>query len=269
MLLKQSISSSLFKRYPKKTLFYWGHSATLFKNHNIVIKSMPVHAYQYKNEYETLQALNNKHIIKPLDCYEEQQKFNIVYPYYKNGDMYSFLSRTKTTPTKEQILVIMKKLIQPIIYLHTNNYVHLDLKFENILIQDNYQKKTYPIDTYSKLIENDILLIDFEFSKKLEPNYYKLHKTKYKSGTNLYRVPQLDKYLIGFTSDIYSLGLMFFILKNTRLPNKNDLIYQPDFKLYPDIDDIISLMLAKDHKDRPTIYQIEYFINKNIELLND
>ena len=156
--------------------------------------------------------------------------------------------------------------MSPILYLHTNNYVHLDLKLENILITENkYNNYEAGYDNIEYMINNDLMLIDFDFSRKLDPDYYKLHDTKYKCGTNLYKTPEISNYKIGFTSDIYCLGLIFFILKFNRLPNKSDFEYQPEIKLYPNLNDIIFSMLEKDHIHRPTIFEVEHALDKYIE----
>lgn len=265
-LNQKNTLSKLLPRHPNKILIHKGHSASVYKNHNVVIKSIPISNYRFNNEYHTLMLLNNKYIIKPMDCYDEDHKLNIVYPYHKLGDLYSFIDRYKDSLVETELLVIMKKIIQPILYLHYNNYVHLDLKLENILIAyNNYNKYKVQDNNIKYMINNNFVLIDFEFSRKLVPDYYELHHTKYKSCTELYKPPQIDDNKIGFTSDIYSIGVMFFILKNKRLPNDGDFKSQPQLKLYPDLDEMIFSMLEKNHLYRPTIYEIDSFIDKYID----
>ena len=115
------------------------------------------------------------------------------------------------------------------------------------------------------MISNDIIIIDFEFAKYSKNEYYNLYKSDYKFGTKLYMSPEMKNFNYGFTSDIYSLGLIFFIIQNHRLPNNNDYCCQPDLKLYPDLNDITMMMLHNNYKERPTIYQVSNYIDNHIK----
>jgi len=110
-------------------------------------------------------------------------------------------SMNKNHYTEEELLKIIKQLIDALCYLQQNNIAHRDIKPQNILIFD---QKTYK-------------LADFGEAKEVKLLAQKLHGTV--KGTELYMAPALFEFMNQegmvehnpYKSDVYSLGYCFLL----------------------------------------------------------
>lgn len=87
-------------------------------------------------------------------------------------------------------------------YLHGLNICHRDLKLENILIDER----------------NNVKLIDFGFSVCSSPD----QKLKIFCGTPSYMAPEIvqKKDYSGFATDIWSLGILLYVMLTGNYPFK-------------------------------------------------
>ena len=88
--------------------------------------------------------------------------------------------------------------------MHKKGIVHCDIKPENILIGNDFKPK----------------LIDFGFSQKIrDENNYIIDSS---SGSDIYCAPEIRKVHIqgynGIKSDIFSLGVLLFVIKVGKFP---------------------------------------------------
>ena len=92
------------------------------------------------------------------------------------------------------------QIIKGIIYLHSRNICHRDIKLENILVMKN----------------DSIKIIDFGFAIKCNKDSYQ----KIFCGTPSYMAPEVlnKKKYIPYYSDIWSLGVLFFAMLYGRFP---------------------------------------------------
>ena len=138
-------------------------------------------------------------------------------------------------------------------YLNSKGVAHRDLKLENVLVDKNLRLKV------------------MGFGSATFKNINKLESQK---GTQGYIAPEILKSLPydGFKTDIFSLGVILFILVKGHYPfsqaTESDplykLIHQSNFDLYfekidpsstfsPDLRALFCLLLNSDPKKRPTI----------------
>jgi len=89
----------------------------------------------------------------------------------------------------------MKQMLSAIAYCHNLNIMHRDLKPENILLEANKQY-------------DQIKLIDFGTAKKFDPS----KKIKEQIGTPYYIAPEILNGQYGKECDLWSLGVITFIL---------------------------------------------------------
>ena len=129
--------------------------------------------------------------------------------------------------------------------------MHLDIKLENY-VEDN---------------NGNYILIDLEHVLKFKDDYYNLQILDGKIGTNNYAAPEIynKPSLAGPTSDIYSLGKMFYLIIARKFPDELDTDWNIISKKIPELEDCIISMLNYDHNLRPTIFDVEKKIN-NINL---
>jgi calcium-dependent protein kinase len=139
---------------------------------------------------------------------------------------------------------MMTKLLKAINHCHTEGIAHRDIKPENIMITD----------------DGDLKLIDFGLSKQVKDK-----KMKTIVGTPYYIAPEVLQGKYGVKCDIWSLGVIMYILLSGYLPfggdNAKDVfqkvqngIYTFDQKEWkkvsPEGIDLIKNMLQTDVKKR-------------------
>lgn len=105
-------------------------------------------------------------------------------------------------PEKE-VRFIFKQLTEGIHYLHSNSYVHRDIKLENILI-----------DKKNKTIK----IIDFGFSVSVQPD----KKLCMFCGTPSYMAPEIvsKQEYNGKFVDIWAMGILLFTMLCGKFPFK-------------------------------------------------
>lgn len=188
--------------------------------------------YIYQDEVNVLHELdvlkiNNNYFI---NNFKYSEKYFIMLKYYEGINLYNFvndltLKIDDSSPCyMKEMYLIMLKISKEIKILHDNDYVHLDIKSENII--------------YNK--EKKIKLIDYEYSSNI--NYSK----KNSRGTRYYVSPELLLYQhrknlkikqtfkykeILKPSDMFSLGVTFYTLLTNFYPystnfrkNKNNIL---------------------------------------------
>lgn len=237
---------NIIKSNMKKRILFQRRNGYIYRQGDYVIKSFNKLTRDNRNEFNVLSSLNHPNIIDIKSVHNDNIYFNIVMDFFKNGDTFNLLKNDNKL-TLEELISNYLKYVQPIKYLHKKLYAHLDLKFENYLIDDN----------------SDFILIDFELARKYFHDYYSLHSLKNPCGTNGYMAPEIKKRLYGPTSDIYSLGRMFYTLAVSRFPNDN--LFNDDnnndikllqIKSDPLISNLILDMLQYNHTFRPTIHEV-------------
>lgn len=213
---------------------------------------------QFDNECIIPLTMKYKHIVNIYDHFETETSFYIVFEYC-DSDLYDLVQMNNLSEKK--IKNIFMQVLLGVKYLHDNGWCHGDIKLENILISNN----------------NVVKLCDFGFAKR--PNKSGLVLSD--AGTPEYVPPDMIiyDYYYGYKGDIWSLGVLLYLLifneypfsddNRRNIPRKivNDNFVIPKKKNinYNQID-LIYKMLNKDPKKRPSIDEIlnhDYFIENN------
>ena len=176
---------------------------------------------------------------------ENTNKIVIITELLQGGNLQEYRKYQKKLKIK-----LVKKWIKQILtaldYLHSNNYIHHDIKSQNILIDR---------------ISGNLKLGELIFAEKMEEKGY---FTKY-IGTEEFMAPEVKEGKYNFKADIYSLGLTIIQFITMEKPYKE---YSRKKNLYEakkkgvlplalneikneEIKNFISLCL-KEEKDRPT-----------------
>lgn len=256
-------------------------------NRPVVLKTFP-YIYDtnksYLREKNFLNNLNHPYIIQMFEAVDKAPSNPTVLPdkevsylaleYAPHGDMMDIISRCSKLP---EILArtIFHQIIEVVSYLHRRKIAHMDLKVDNILIDDSFKIK----------------LIDFDLSQAIDSAFLEAQ------GTPGYRAPEVKK---GFCSnlqaaDIYSAAVILFIMLSGHPPymetckggefeydafyrllrkdvnrfwkvhakhKGNDEFYSEDFR------ELVGKMLAEEARERPSIEEIKnskWFIGPVLE----
>ena len=105
-----------------------------------------------KHEIQILRDLASVPGIIPLEYSKNNGKIIKIYTPYKKSDLITFFHKNKNEINENIILDIFKQIIEAVIGMHTKSICHLDLKLDNIVIDENLK----------------IYIIDFESAKKVD-----------------------------------------------------------------------------------------------------
>ena len=153
------------------------------------------------SEISILKQIKHYNISKLFSCIESEERIYLVEEYVNGNDLNVFIKQKEKPKIREQkVLNYFRQIISAIEYVHKLGICHRDLKPENILINS----------------KNDIKLIDFGLGKM----FTKGQLLKTQCGSPFYASPEMingNKYN-GFNSDIWSLGVILYLMLFEELP---------------------------------------------------
>ena len=203
---------------------------------------------RFEQELRLLSSFNHPNIIKTYDIYYTTEKIYIIMEYCKNGDLASYTNYIQVLPDN-QIRTILYQSLSALMYLHSLNIEHRDIKLENILIDETFTIK----------------LCDFGISRENAGN--QLLQTF--CGSPLYIAPEVisGKAYDGTKADIWSLGVAIYSIAVGHKPfedkseaglykkiTKAPVMYPPT--ILPELKSIIEKMLNKDPSQRQTAAEL-------------
>ena len=155
-----------------------------------------------------MKQLNHAYICKIFDHFETAKDIYLIQEYVSGISLYQYMrNKGNKAIAPETARFFIKQLVECLKYLHSKTktkeaIVHRDLKLENIIIDDR----------------NNIKVIDFGFAVQTFPG----QKLKTCCGTPNYMAPEIcqRKEYCGYASDIWSLGVIMFIMLTGTHPFK-------------------------------------------------
>jgi len=204
------------------------------------------------NEYTVGTLLHHKYIRETLDIDLVDRK--IIFEYCPGIDFFELIEKNKENHSKFQneYIEYFKKIIDAVEYMHDQGVAHLDLKLENIVINEKHKSikiidfggscvcKVKKYNTSERNSQNDSnKSVDSNKSKKFdesnvdesnddesnvdESNDDEIIKISGMRGTEAYMAPEefrLGKY-DPFKVDIWALGIIFYEILYRTLPWQN------------------------------------------------
>ena len=200
-----------------------------------------------KNINNCSEKLSGKVLYKIEEMAENGELFNYIY----------FIEKGFSEKISAKIFLAILKSVK---ILHENNIIHGDIKPENILVGNDFNLK----------------LIDFGFSSKFNKKNNNIIFTT--EGSDQYSPPEIRKANIagydGIKSDIFSLGVLLFVITLGRFPfslssyidkkyrlimnKKYDLYWAnyESFNLSEEFKDLMNHLISFDPKERLSIEEI-------------
>lgn len=208
------INDLLNNRYRVINLLGHGGMSDVFEARDIIFKrpvaikiiksefaDKPENLIRFENEARFSSALNHPNIIKIYDYSKQDGLPYIVNEYVKGQTLRDALDFKKRFQVKE-VCRIMLQLCDAVIYLHSKNIIHRDIKPQNIYYDAN----------------GDVKLGDFGISYLLNSTF-NINENKRVMGTAQYLAPEIVKgELPSFQTDIYAMGINFYELLTGRVP---------------------------------------------------
>ena len=223
------------------------------------------------NEINILRTLDHPNILKIFEFYSNKESYSIVTELCSGGELFQEIVDKGPFSESYSAFVIFQ-ILSAINYCHNMKIVHRDLKPENILIADR-DKNNYP----------RIKICDFGTSKMFEKGAVQRKLV----GSSYYIAPEVLKKRYDEKCDIWSCGVILYILLSARPPfggendkeimenvsiGKYDLQSSPFDKVSKSCIDLIQKLLIMDPKKRisaETALKHNWFKeNKSKELFN-
>jgi len=180
------------------------HAYDTKSQRHVVLKTFPLQQdvnQTYFREKNYLTSLNHPSIIQlyeavdittsRIDSSVEKKISYIALEYASHGDLLEII--TKHGHFSEILArTLFHQLIDALSYLHRRNIAHMDLKVDNLLIDENFKLK----------------VIDFDLSQYLDASFLEAR------GTPGYRAPEVKNGLCGNlrAADVYSAAVVLFIM---------------------------------------------------------
>lgn len=241
---------------------------------DIIIKKIPARLFK-EDEINALLEFNEpdcepnilclKYYFTHTTAGQNTYTYMIVENLTNSMTLYDYINKIKYDTLT--LLNIMKNIIEAFVKIHNKNIVHMDIQTNNIMICP----KTL-----------NIKIIDFGKACSTKDTG-KIKKCKLDIGTLEFTDPELPKFYrnIAHTdmrlSDIYSLGIVFYILANKKMPQLpsnvgvnqvkylNDIASGPpivsEYEGCDDINIIINRMLSFERVLRPNINELYEIIS--------
>ncbi len=142
--------------------------------------------------------MDHPNIVKIFEVYEWKSKLCIIMELCEGGDLFQYIRNSKAFSEKKAAS-IAKEILSAVFYMHKNGVVHRDLKPDNML----YDKE-------SKALK----IIDFGTARNLAADA----KISGLTGTLYYIAPEVLKGSYDFKCDIWSCGVILYILLSGAPP---------------------------------------------------
>jgi serine/threonine protein kinase len=161
------------------------------------------------NEAKTLKDLSSPYIVEMDDFYmlkiHSETFFALVLEFCELGDLEKYLS--KCNPSKEQRIVWCFELASGLEYIHGKGIAHRDIKPQNILVT---------IRGHVKLGDVGLAKAAYDLGVNINPSisatsFEEYYMNEY-AGTRPYMAPEVYNGHYDKQSDVFSLGLVFFVM---------------------------------------------------------
>jgi calcium-dependent protein kinase len=149
-------------------------------------------------EIGILSSLDHPNIIKYHETYQSAKYMYLVMEFCGGGELFDKLTSNNKTFSEASAADIMETLFLAVNHCHHNKVAHRDLKPENIMYSES----------------GKIKLIDFGLSKRQKGQ----GQLDTMVGTPYYVAPEVLEGRYGFECDLWSLGVIMYILLSGYLP---------------------------------------------------
>ncbi|KAH9494796.1 spindle assembly checkpoint kinase [Bulinus truncatus] len=194
---------------------------------------------KFSREVKAMKMARHPRIMSLFASVRTSDCLAIVMPFYKNGTLMSSI----TTLTTYQQLKYGRQMCQAVKFLQDKNIVHLDIKPDNIMLDNN----------------GDIILSDFGFARHVPNKHVELLIT---CGTEDYMAPETQN---DEKVDMYALGVTLWCIMLKKPPYYCMNLIK-ELKRTPDVPKnyrrVITAMLDVDPCNRPSLSNLQQKIRE-------
>jgi calcium-dependent protein kinase len=152
------------------------------------------------DEINILTKLDHLNIVKYYEAYSDFKNIYLIMEYCSGGELFDkIVKEEKNGFNESEACIIMNKLFRAVNHCHASGVVHRDIKPENIMVGS----------------DGELKIIDFGLSKLLSHSHTLLNSVV---GTPFYMAPEVIDGNYGSSCDIWSLGVLMYVLLSGYLP---------------------------------------------------
>ncbi|KAL8295767.1 hypothetical protein RB597_009157 [Gaeumannomyces tritici] len=157
-----------------------------------------------EREVAILKLIDHPNIVKIYDIWENRDEIYLILEYVEKGDLFAYIARNGPL-SEEQAMFIFRQIMSAVQYCHSFGICHRDLKPENILLKE----------------DGTVKIADFGMAALHQGPGVPLVTS---CGSPHYAAPELlsAKAYRGEKSDIWSMGVILFVMMAARLPFDDD-----------------------------------------------
>ncbi|PIO72952.1 immunoglobulin I-set domain protein [Teladorsagia circumcincta] len=154
-----------------------------------------------RKEINTMSVLRHPTLINLHDAFEGDKEMVMIYEFMSGGELFEKVADDSNRMTEAEAIEYTRQVCKALCHMHEMNYVHLDLKPENIMFTT---KKS-----------NELKLIDFGLASYLDPK----ESVKVTTGTAEFAAPEVaNGEPVGYFTDMWSVGVLSYILLSGLSP---------------------------------------------------
>ena len=155
-----------------------------------------------QDEVQIMKECKHRNIVKLFSALETRTSFFIVMEFVDGGDLFDLITE-EVKFTEDKAAFMMYDLGNALVYLHSSNIVHRDVKPENLLCEKNKNRENSAIKPYN------FKLADFGLAVNVEPKKPLMTVC----GTPTYVAPEiLAETGYGIEVDNWAAGVICYIL---------------------------------------------------------
>ena len=167
---------------------------------------------KFKKEARRLRKLQNEHIVKVHDMFDENGTAYYVMDYVDGENLAERLKRTGRPMTESEVRLILPQILDALKAVHNEGFCHLDIKPSNIMLEKGGKIKLIDFGASKQLGANGTLTTNAPTAFAQTPGYAPREQME----------QNLDK--IGPWTDIYALGATLYnLLTNNKPPLPTDI----------------------------------------------
>ncbi|KAL8269986.1 hypothetical protein Esti_006086 [Eimeria stiedai] len=149
---------------------------------------------RFRQEIDIMKSLDHPNIVRLFETFEDLTDFYLVMEYCSGGELFDRLIDSGVL-TESLACTIMKQILAAVAYCHMHRVAHRDLKPENFLFLTDQPN-------------SPMKLIDFGLAARFKPG----SPMRTRAGTPYYVSPQVLEGRYGPECDVWSAGVMMYIL---------------------------------------------------------
>ena len=245
-----------------------GNNTTVSVSNNEKVIEFNEQLEKFKKEARRLRRLNNPHIVRVYDLFDENGTAYYVMDYINGENLKEKLKRTGQPISEAEATNVLEQVLDALNEVHSQGIWHLDLKPANVMVD---QRGT-------------VKLIDFGASKQFNSKTGGALSTSSVTYTNGFApIEQMEKSYekLGPWTDFYALGATLYnVLSNQRPPMPSDINDDrtPDkhlslplpFSTSDKMRELLLWMMKTNRKERPTsVSEITEFMKKSLNSDHD